>query len=224
VSEEAFPHSQELWQGAILGTIFHAVWIAQDSTLAYEQSWDGLNYNIQDSMGSRGTVTFSKEHLVGAIFDNNSLKNPFLSLLEYEVHDFFEGAPKEVLYIAESETLQYLLQEYKYLVQPVITAAFWSIDDRITASEPWNKVFVNGAHLLRRQLLDLERATMEWKRYYNMSNEQVSLVVSLFNRRVSARDSLITIRRDEVALIKAQGDDGWEEARELLTEIGFVFL
>lgn len=34
--------------------------------LSSEHSWDGMNYNVQDSSGGRGTITFDGSYCVGA--------------------------------------------------------------------------------------------------------------------------------------------------------------
>ena len=42
-----------------------------------------------------------------------------------QAEQFFQGAPSEVLQVANQETLQFLLDEVDGTIRPFITAAFW---------------------------------------------------------------------------------------------------
>lgn len=152
ISQESFPQCMQLWKGAILGTIAHAIRVTSNPDFSHEQSWDGSNYSVQDSMGSRGTISFAKERIVGVFFDKDSPRNPFRSGQAYDLDSLLAGMPTEHLSIANNEALQYVLQEYGGTAMPIITAAFWSAGDYLTAAEPWSQVFVHGAHLIRIQL------------------------------------------------------------------------
>lgn len=212
----------QLWQGAILGTIAHAIWVAHHPDLAYEQSWEGPNYIVQNSMGAYGTVTFAENSVVGVFFDSHSSRSPYRSEGSYDLRSFLSGIPENLLVLANQEALQYVLQEYKGITMPIITAAFWSEDDYLTAAKPWQEVFANGAHLVRIQLLDTEKAIAEWQTNYELKSSQVELTRSLFYRKVTRPQTQIVLDDQERSVLASDGTEGIEVSRELLAGIGII--
>jgi hypothetical protein len=223
------PKKTRLWLGAILGSIAHAISVSKYPEISNEQSWDGTNYSVQDSMGSRGTIAFAGEtgeDIVGVFFDANSSRNPFRSeVVDYSVDRFLMGMPTHLHKLAYEEALQYVLQDYRGVVMPVITAAFWSKGDRLEASEPWQQVFENGAHLIRIQLMELSQALSEWQEAYDLSSSQVALAQSLFDRKIATPDRPITLdsRERDILLAEATSDEGIDESRASFAEIGIHF-
>ena len=49
---------QDLYKGCMLAAIAHAIMTAYYPEGANEHSWDEMNYSVQDSAGTRGTITF----------------------------------------------------------------------------------------------------------------------------------------------------------------------
>ncbi len=47
---------EHLWEGCILASIAHAIMVAHYPELSNEQSWDDINYNVQDSLGLEGQL------------------------------------------------------------------------------------------------------------------------------------------------------------------------
>ena len=41
----------QLWEGCIMAGIAHAIGVSKYPMLSNEQSWDGINYSMQDSLG-----------------------------------------------------------------------------------------------------------------------------------------------------------------------------
>ena len=79
----------QLWEGCILASIAHAIMVAHYPDISHEQSWDGFNYSVQDSSGTRGTITFHPNFLVGAFRNENSEK-----ALEYKnAIEYFKVEP-----------------------------------------------------------------------------------------------------------------------------------
>ncbi|HMN13382.1 MAG TPA: hypothetical protein PKD55_13760 [Bellilinea sp.] len=77
-TDKTFPAIQDLWRGALLNTIAHAIWIAADPLLAYEVGWNGKNYLRQDSMGTSSAIHFADSStVVGTFFASGSIYNPF---------------------------------------------------------------------------------------------------------------------------------------------------
>lgn len=220
-----FPERRRVYEGALLGSIVHAVMMGQYPDLSNEQSWDDDNYSVQNSSGARGTVTFKDDKLVGVFFDEDSPRNPANSdEEEYDLDRFFEGAPDDVFELAEDGALQYVLQDIADDEQaPIITTAFWSAGERLAAAEPWQQVMEHGAHLLRIQLLDTDAALAEWKEEFEMTDEQVALARSVYERKLAAPDQAITLTQEERDLILADAEEGGEkEARESFSELNIT--
>jgi hypothetical protein len=219
-----FPEKQRLWEGAILGSIVHAIMTARYPELAHEQSWDGMNYNVQDSMGSRGTVSFSDRRVVGAFFDAKSTRNPLQSESAYDLAKVLRAVPSEHLRLAQTEALQYLLQDYRGATVPVVTAIFWNVGDRMAAAEPWQQVYEHGAHLLRIQLLDADSALQEWAQAYNMSAGQLALAQRIFELKRQKPEAPVALGDDALAVLQvdAKGSEGLDASREAFAEFGIT--
>lgn len=170
----------QMWRGCVLGGIAHAIAVSYSPMISNEQSWDGINYNVQDSAGQRGTVTFGKSYCVAAFRNENSIRvNKFL-----EAETYFRNAPKEVLQMAYDETLQYLLEEVQDTVQPVITAAFWG-KDVIYTNDTYEILIENGANLLNYQLMDEQIALDVWRKEYGMTDKQKKLMEDIYAKKIS---------------------------------------
>lgn len=221
--EEQVPDRKQLWSGAILASIVHAIMMVEYSDISHEQSWDGMNYSVQNSMGSRGTITFSGDKVVGVFFDEDSPRNPFNADTGYDLDNLLKGIPTDLRSLAQEEALQYVLQEYKGKDVPVITAAFWSEGGDLAAAEPWPQVFNHGAHLIRIQLMDTEEALARWKEEYEMSPLQVTLARSLYKRKMAAPNSQIELEGWERHSLMDKEDEADTEViearRELLTAL-----
>jgi hypothetical protein len=46
--------------------------VAHYSEVSNEHSWDGMNYSVQDSAGTRGTITFRQDCYIETFRFNNS--------------------------------------------------------------------------------------------------------------------------------------------------------
>lgn len=216
---EAFPTRYQLWSGVILNTIAHAIWIIADPLLSYEKSWDESNYCVQNSMGARGTVTFSGEKVIGVFFDEDSPRNPLRSGAEYNLQTFFRGASPELLALAQNEALQYILSEYNGVLMPIVTSAFWSEGEFLTAVEPWSEVIFHGAHLIRTETLNTNAAIAELQSAYDFSSLQINFVQSLFNRKIKTPHSNIFVDSKEFEVLRTNGEEGINESYNLLAAI-----
>lgn len=116
-------NKEQLWKGSMLVSIAHAIMVSHYPDRSNENSWDGINYNIQNSAGTRGTITFHEEFCVGDFRNNYSNR---VDLVESgdNAKEYFIGAPKKVIDTAKEETLQYLLDGDEDNIYPVITTAF----------------------------------------------------------------------------------------------------
>ena len=213
---------EKLWKGAMLGTIVHAIWVSQHPELAYLQSWDGINYNVQNYEGALGTVTFAEEGIVAVFFDAHSSKNPFSSDTNYELMSFFSGIPDDLLSLAQDQALQYVIQELEGVDRPIITTAFWSEGEDFIAPEPWDEVFSDGAHLVQTQLLDTDAAIATWQSYYGLSPVQLEIIRSIYSRKLATPNQHITLSVQEKTIISSEAAPGLLHTRELLENVGIT--
>lgn len=205
---------EKLWEGCILASIAHAIMVAHYPELSNEQSWDDINYNVQDSSGARGTITFHPNYLVGA-FRNEFSKREYIDVLEH-----FNSSPEELNLLAVNETLQYLLDEIDGDTVPVITTAFWGGDDGTYSNDNFEDFIENGGFLIESQAKDIETAINEWKEYYEMSESQINLLHSIFERKISNPTGEIILTESEIKMIESDDEEGLNESRISFEELG----
>lgn len=93
--------------------------------LPFEQSWDSFNYSIQDGEGNRGTLSFYNNYCVIGIRDDHGRVIQYKQeILNQLLNDF----PNEIIGLAQSETLQYLLENVDGNITPAISIACWCDD------------------------------------------------------------------------------------------------
>jgi hypothetical protein len=173
--------------------------IAKEPDLARFLSWDGKNYVLNNADGTYGAITFVGTDVVGVFFDSESSRNPYVSNGRYEIDAFFQGMPSQLRSIAETQTLRYNRQAYRGETVPMITAAFWSQGEYLTAAFPWPDVFRNGAHIVRVELLeDAESALQEWQDSYQCSPDELAFARSLFDRRMSDPSTPLVLSAPEI--------------------------
>jgi len=208
----------QLWEGCILASIAHAIMVAHYPELANEHSWDGINYSVQDSSGSRGTITFSSNYCVAAFRYENSARisgNKINSPQKY-----FLDASHEIIKLAEDETLQYLLDNIDGKLVPVITTAFWGENDDLFTNDIFSEMIENGGFLLEKQTMDIDSSIKAWEEYYDMSEQQCNMLKSIFKRRISQTSAIITLSKQEVYMIGTDDEEGLKESKESFQEIG----
>jgi hypothetical protein len=212
----------DLWRGTILATIAHGIFTAGHPELAHEQSWDPPNYNLQDSQGSLGTITFGQEGTVGIFFDLHSPRNPLSIEAAYDLDERLAEMPAPLRALANEEALQYVLQDYRGENIPLITAALWSEDDRLIAAEPWSSVLSNGGHLIQSHLRPTEEAVSEWRTQYGFNPAQVELLRSLFDRKLPPGNRPVVLAATEMGVLLEGGAEGLELSRDLMAQVGIT--
>lgn len=208
-------NSKQLWNGCILAGIAHAIMVAHYPEMANEQSWDGLNYSVQDSMGQRGTVSFRGSQCVAAFRNDKSERVSKV----IEASKFFQGANEEILNLANSEALQYLLDEIDGNTMPFITTAFWG-DYDLYSNDTIEELICNGGSLLEYQVMEYEKAISGWAENYDMNTNQVNLLKIIYDRKINSNNQLISISKEEINLIGISDEDGLEESRISFEEMG----
>ncbi|MDD2377025.1 MAG: hypothetical protein PHD15_05735 [Clostridia bacterium] len=212
---------EQLKRGCILSSIAHAIMITRYPDLVNEHSWDGINYNIQDSAGTRGTITFDLEYCIAA-FRMDSSKRINSSEKIKQSNEYFIGAPNKIIELAESETLQYLLENVNGVPIPIITTAFWSEGEKLFTVDSFNDMYENGGFLLKRQLMDVDKAIESWKEYYDMSARQSELLRKIFERKIANFDKLIVLTASEIEMIESSNQVGLEESKNSFKELNII--
>lgn len=209
---------EKLWKGCILASIAHAIMVAHYPEISNEHSWDGINYNVQDSDASRGTITFQPKFCIGAFRDESKIN--FIPNHKQAI-EHFVGAPIEIKTLANNETLQYLLDDIDGKVNPVITTAFWGVEEEIFSMDLFDKVYINGGHLLSKQLMNFNEAIRAWTEYYDMDNNQCKLLKRVFKERILGKN--IILNKSDIRLIGTNDLEALEESRISFEEMGIKF-
>jgi hypothetical protein len=228
MAQQPFPSRQRLWRGVVLSTIANALWAAADSRNTAYQWWDRSNYIYDTQSGGRVCIHFGPTRLVGALYEHESRRSPFgegfvpFTGERYDPMAFFAGAPAEVIATAREQPLQYLLDDIDGVVQPWVTAAFWSEGDMLTAAEPWPNVLKHGGDMLHEHLLEPHEAYLEFQDGYEFTDEQIALVQSVFERRMAARSLPLHLTDADRRIFTAEGTGGLEESRRSLAAVGIL--
>lgn len=242
-ASSAFPTREQLQRGVLLGTIIHALSTLPADTFYDDYKWDGHVLRLNDYNETRGCIAFTPTRVVGAFFFAESDRSPFGgdTIPPYNAEAYFAVAPPEVLAIARRDVLP-LLEDWlgepaiamaAYLhdttnqldpayYAPVITAAFWSEGDALTAGEPWPDVYHHGAHILRLELSGPERALAELENEMQLRPEQVAFVRRLYERRLATTELPMRLTAEEYAQLTAHGTAQLEPVGKLLAAVGIV--
>ncbi|WP_138752298.1 hypothetical protein [Paenibacillus sinopodophylli] len=212
---------EQLWKGCILASLAHSIMVAHYPELSNEQSWDGLNYSVQDSSGTRGTIAFSSDYVVAAFRNDHSERLNQVDI-NYDAIRLFAGAPQVVIEIAESETLQYLLDDIEGFVKPLITSSFWWTDNICFSVDSQEILLEQGVHVLEHQFMDFEDAIDAWQEYYGMLPGQIELLISLYSRKIARPMETIVLSKKEINSINSNDDIGLKESKESFGEIGII--
>lgn len=213
LTEPGWTH-QSIWEGCILASIAHAIFIANDPEFAYEHSWDGNNYSTNDGQGSRGTVAFGQESYVAGFRNDHFAFHPL------DANQYFTEAPDQVQQIAEQETLQYLLDKVDGATRPVVTTVLWESEQGVFSSHPYDVMLDRGADLLEVQASAYETALEYWEEYYELTEEQLLLVEKLYHLKMEDPTRQILLSEEDIQSINATDVEGIEESKISFSEVG----
>ena len=182
---------KKLYQGCLFAAIIHAIMVGEYPEFSYEHSWDGLNYSMNNSCGCRATITFHPRYIV-AVFQDYSRIIPGKNAYEY-----LSGMPEDILKLAQTEALQYVLRDENGEIKPVITAAFWGTWEELSSSRTWSDIWENGGYILENQLLPHQQSFIRWDDYYGLSDGQMKLAQSLLDRKLADAGTPILLSPQE---------------------------
>lgn len=206
--------------GAYVASIAHAIFVCRHPALNHEQSWDGDNYTVQDSQGSRGAISFVEDCFVGACFYEGSPNNPIRRSEAVDNDRYIVGIPRDLRILAMTETFQYLVDEFQGQTMPILTAAFWgdSEHELVQHVSDWGDVFDNGACLFKNQFLPVDQAMESWAAEFALSDLEVDLVMSIYREKSSDFSRNVKLPMSAATLFKtlAVSDTGWNACKDAL--------
>ena len=203
----------DIFKGSLIASIMHAIITNKYPELAYEHSWDGANYSIQNSSGLRGTITFDYDFCIGAIRNDNCAfyNDP------YDIQQYLNHLPFNIAKKANEETLQYLLINNSGIVEPRITSIFWADDTNIH----FDKKLINNVKkdliLIEDVLLPEKIAIDRWGKYYELDSNAMRLFNDLYPLKTRDFASKVFLNKNQRKLIP--GDFINSECVESLREL-----
>ena len=200
---------KELYEGCVFASIVHAVTVGEYPYLNYEHSWDGFNYSMNNSQGCRATITFHPQYII-AVFQDISKFN-----LRMTAYDYLTDMPDDIMQIAESEALQYVLENIEGETKPVITAAFWGTWTELFSNQTWSDILENGGFILEKQLLSRDKAFVEWDDDYGLNQEQINLIGALFERKMKNDEKEVYLLPEEMDCLYGVVEECIESLQEL---------
>jgi hypothetical protein len=208
------------WNNCMIASIANVIMIPHYPHLSHEHGWDGATYLIQDSQGTRGSITF-QDHYAVAAFRNENVPS---RSLHYSY--FFEHAPSAVQHIAQKDTLQYLLEDIDGQVRPSISTACWISQDMLYSNDTWEDLLNHGASLFFKQIMELEQAYTYWAQVNEMNEAQFHLLKSLSERKITRPLEPIVLTSLEIQAIgtpEEPEEDGMDLCEASFQEIGISF-
>jgi hypothetical protein len=209
----------DIWNGALLVTIGHAVYHASLDSDAWYVDWDGIVYLVNNGGGTRGGIVFDRGQLVGSLCDVHSPRTPWRSTDKHDPYALFSGIPDMLRPLAD-RALSYDIYEYGNSEGPVATAVFWTDGEQVTSSEPWEEVVEHGAHAIQIETTKNKRDALTLlQEDLDLSSSQIALVYALYQRRVNRKHGSIIITSQERRVLTADGEAGLDHSRRLLAAV-----
>ena len=184
-----------LYNGCLIASIAHAIMTNAYPELSYEQSWDGMNYSIQDSSGARGTISFSSDYCVGAVRNDRGIL-----FIGEETLRLMKGFPDAVLQKAKADTLEYLLLGKHGVIQPCVTSMFWADNNSIRYNREFADTFKVDFKLFENMILPKDEAIAKWRAYYKMDSNAIILLESLYQMKKESFFENNTLSKEQISL------------------------
>lgn len=205
-----------LYRNCILSSISHAIMTNVYPELSYEQSWDGNNFSFQNGNGIRGTFSFYDHYCIGA------LRNDFYEIAygETKIKKMMNNFPNDLIDIAFSETLQYLLVNFNKKAIPAVTSMFWCDDRQFSSTE-------TKANSLQRDIenlpmfMDENKCFETCKLYYEMDSNSLELLNFLFKQKIKNYHKQIFLDSSKKKLFPGKSINF--ECLKSLEELGIYF-
>lgn len=205
---------QNIWQGCILASIAHAIFVANNPDFAYEHSWDDDHYSTNDGQGCRGTVTFGQDIFMAGFRNEEFVEETI------EASDLLIEASEKVKQMAINDTFHYLLDDVDGVVIPVVTTILWGDDSRVFSSHPYEEMMERGGSLLEIQASVYKIGLEYWEEYYELTESQLALLEKLYHLKIKKSSQAITLSHEDIQVLDTSNMEGIEESKISFSEIG----
>ncbi|RGC24463.1 hypothetical protein DXA09_05155 [Absiella sp. AM54-8XD] len=204
-----------LYDACILSTLFHLVGELKDPIFSYEQSWDDNHYHRINDEG-RGTITFLDDGFIAAFRFEGSRR----LREEFDIENKLKEMPEEYREIAESETLQFLLEDVDGVVQPSITTFIWNINGKTYSFDDLTTFQTESAELIMPHISNEKDLMNYWMEYHeDLDKNELDFVNTLWNF-YKKNKSFKGLKLNISDLPNSYQDDGLREFVETLNELG----
>lgn len=183
---------KDLLEGCLVASIAHAIMTNKYPDLAFEQSWDGSNYSIQNGCGITGTITFGDKYCIGAFRDESQQVICDTALLDKVLSKF----PSEAAALARKGTLEYLLLDLCGKVSPAISNIF-CCDDKLLYVDNDIKCDI----LPFKSLQSKDFGIKYWPKYYDMDSKSIELLLELVEQRLISFSKKIVLLPEQITSI-----------------------
>jgi hypothetical protein len=223
IAEQGFPTVKQLHQGIVLGSIADAMYLATGQESYAGRSWDGDTYRDDNQQGELWAAAFTPEGAVAVFYSSESERNPWPpESPPYDQAVYFQGMP-ETLRKAKERALSWMINFDWVMGGPnaVVTAAMWSDGQRFTANEPWRAVFWNSLWACHKQLSPLNVALIEWRYEFDLHDQDVAVLRSLYLRRICSNAALVCVEPwERDSFVRPGNIGGLECAQGALAAVG----
>lgn len=205
----------ELYKRCVYSSIAHAVYTFREPFFAFEQSWDNKNFSFYIN-STRGTISFDEGKQIVSAAARYESSNRIQLYPAKNAVDLFKGAPQDVVALAESEALQYLIDDVNGIQCPVATVAMWNKGNEITLSDS-EDIFVEHGGDFILKLCNLNFNLVDhWQQEYELTSIESDLINNIFTSFMSNQQ--IVLNKESKKMLKKS--KGKKQGLESLGEIG----
>lgn len=210
--------TNDLWKNCILSSLAHAIGLWQYPELSYEQSWDRFNCSINDSMGTRGTITFYNDNTcIGAFRNSDDINSKNTDLYK----KFLQEMPDDIENIAKEEAFQYLLDYVGEEVQPLVTLVFWSEGDELVIIDPYDYIGEDEINEINKFLLPYNELIQYLQEYKDLSSSNIILLEELYEIYLKKENPII-LTKEQIKLIDCDNNDDLKESIISFKELDII--
>lgn len=172
--------NKQIVSGCLISSIAHAIMMNEYPDLSYELSWDGDNYSKLFER-YRMTISIKEDYCVGAIRNDE-----FRGVSQQEIDALINESdfPPQAIDLLKSETLEYVLMNSEDgRVIPVVTSLYYCNTERLLIIANDKESLTADVEALAPFIASMEQQVEYWKDYYEMSEENVVLLLDLFKTK-----------------------------------------
>ena len=172
--------NKQIISSCLISSIAHAIMMNEYPDLSYEQSWDGENYSKQFER-YRMTISIKDDYCVGVIRNDE-----FRGVSEQAIDTLMNESefPTKAIDLLKSETLEYVLMDSEDgMVVPIVTSLFYCSTERLLIISDDEESLSADVETFALFIASIEQQVEYWKNYYEMSEENVVLLLDLFKTK-----------------------------------------